>query len=245
MWILRILAWLAFLIFWVMKFWAPADKIAFIWWAWNDILPFLGIKARFWIATVWEILVWLILISWCKKFLKAWALIWAIIMLVALNATWWSEPKAWILLAICLATVFCGWWCFCLCPAPCCKWWDCKDGSCSTEKCWSGKTDKCCGWSCSTENKDMTSWMASGIGWAVAGAKNIVEDVAWKAWDMVEWVADKAKDMVEDAADKVDAATGGVASSIIDKVEDIAEDAIDAVKEQAAEMMEGEEKQEK
>lgn len=132
-WAVRILLWLGMLIFGLMKLGAPAEMQSFVGNAGHSLFPFLSADIRFWIATIWEIIAWL----WLLSGIKGGAILTIIIMLFALNATWFADPKAWLFLVAALAVIVFKWWAWrCCTNKKCCgdKDWNCKDGSCSTEK---------------------------------------------------------------------------------------------------------------
>lgn len=143
LWVIRILTWLAMLIFGVMKLWWWAEGMAWLWSAAPNLLPFLSFLpdiARGWIATIGEILAWLLLISGCGIFVRAGALLTLLIMIFAWNAGG-LNPNLILVSLWALIALFCGWGCWKICGpwCPCNKmWWcTCSGGSCK-------------GWSCST-----------------------------------------------------------------------------------------------
>ncbi len=121
-WAVRILLGLGMLIFGNMKFGADAEMQAFVGGAGHSILPFLSVGAWFWIATIGEIVAGLRLLSG----VKGGAMLTILIMLFALNATWFADPKAWIFLIAAIAVIVFKWGAW-KCGA---KWCGCKKWSC-------------------------------------------------------------------------------------------------------------------
>ncbi len=140
-WVIRILLWAGMLAFWLMKLWAPADKVAFIWNAWHSLLPFLSADIWFWIATLWEIVAGLFLLTGACT--STWALLTGIIMLFALNATWFADPMAWVFFIWALIILYKGSGAWAMRPT-----WGCCDKTCS---------DKACG--------DKNEWASCSVWW--------------------------------------------------------------------------------
>ncbi len=146
-WIIRILVWAAMLYFGVMKLWADAGKIAFIWWAAHDLgLTFLSVTTWYWIALIGQIVSWILLLLWWKA--TCGAALTLIIFIFIWNTKDWnllSDPKAGLICIGALIVLFKGSGTWALqeeSGAFCkyCKWW-----SCGTKPSWG-----CCGWSCHT-----------------------------------------------------------------------------------------------
>lgn len=146
-WVIRILLGAVMLYFWIMKFSADADMIAFIWWAAHGMwLTFLSLTTWFWIATIGEILAWLMLLfGWHTKWGAILALI---IMFFAYSATGWDiigNYKSLIVTIASLVILFSGSGDWAICPEDgCCSkkwwyslwWWGCCGGWCHDKDAW-------------------------------------------------------------------------------------------------------------
>ncbi len=158
MWVIRILTWLAMLYFWISKLWWWSEGMSQLWGAAPALLPFLWFLSnavRWRIATIGEILAWILLISWCRILSRSGAILTILIMIFAWNAVWFNTNL--ILVTIwALAVLACGPWCWKICGkwCPCNKWW-CKDWACSMGACvWCGCKD----WSCGCDKSKSSCW---------------------------------------------------------------------------------------
>lgn len=131
--VLRIALGIARIYFGVSKFGTDVATMETLGGAAVGLFPFLDFLPNttwFWIATIWEILVGLFLLSGCKKLARCAAVISLIILVFISDFAWWRELKTFVLAAVWTMIVYNGVGAFVICPMPCCKggkcgWWSC------------------------------------------------------------------------------------------------------------------------
>lgn len=129
--VLRILLGIAMIYFGATKFGADANKMAFIGWAAYGLgLTFLSTTTWFWVATIGEILAWILLIMG-KCYTKYGAGLTLIIMIFVGNAIGWNfaDPMFSSVFFLSIVVLWLDWY---LCES--CDDKTCCGGSCSTKK---------------------------------------------------------------------------------------------------------------
>ncbi len=216
LWIIRVVAGILLLLAWLAKFGGMPWNIDFVGWAAGQLLPFLEIIPNtiwFWIATLGEILAGAALILWYKT--RNAALIAAVIMIFAWNATGWGmDPKLLFILIWSLLTLFMWAWDFSLDKM---LWWALSTAT--------GAVGSVAGWITDVA-KGAVDAAGSVASWAVDAAGSVAWWVADAAGSVAWWALDAAGSVASWAVD----AAGSVAWWVADAAGSVAWWALDAVK---------------
>ncbi len=117
-WIIRILLWSGMLLFWVMKLWGSnpmllewVENLRSMW------LNFLSVSVLYRLAAIWEVVAWILLLTWYKT--KLWAWLTLIIMITAIVSVW-VNPLAILFSVAAVYLIYAGSGSWAVSPCGCC-----------------------------------------------------------------------------------------------------------------------------